>query len=194
MPTYLTRPDREIKEVSGVGGLLRFGHPDYRTDVILDEPASNWAILDVTAWRLRERLTLPDITHSGSFGAIKRAMTSRDWEASIALAWNSAARVSGQPFSGFLQDLLIGNQAAGFNVAVILHLGDPVAGYIDNLGNQRDSSKLFAPLALCGNIEMINDATGKDVVRATAVLQGNSRLQGWTGLGYLRTNRPGFTL
>jgi hypothetical protein len=183
MPTFLTRADREIVEVSGVGGMLKVAQPNYRTETV-----QSYTILDVTAWRLRHTFNLADITHSGSFGGEKRAMTSRHWEASLALAWNSAARVAGQPFSGFLEALFIGNQAAGFNVAVIFFLGDPL-NYIDNQHLLRASGKLAAPLALCQNIETINDGSGKDVVRATGALQGNSKLQGWTGLGEALTNR-----
>lgn len=185
MPTFLTRADREVVEISGVGGMVKIGWPEYEYETVV---AAEHSILDITAWRLRHTFNLADVTHSGSYGAQKMAMCSRHWEAQLALAWNSAAVVAGRPLSGFLEPLLIGNQAAGYNVAVIFFLGDPQA-YIDITHLIRASSKLYAPLALCSHIEMINDATGKDVVRATASLQGNSKLQGWTGEGELLVNQ-----
>lgn len=180
---FLTRADRPVTEIPGAGGMLKFGQPnDYARE------ATEYVILDITAWRIRHTLNLVDVTHSGSFGAQKMALVGRHWEASLALAWNSTVRTGLQPWSGFLEPLLIGNQAAKYNVSVILFLGDPLA-YIDSNHIQRASGKLFAPLALAGNIETVNDATGKDVVRATAALQGNSMLQGWTGLGELLTDQ-----
>jgi len=163
--------------------MLKFGHPDSETI-----PATSAAILDITSWRLRHLFRLVDVTHSGSFGAQKMAMVGRHWEAQMALVFNSRAEGSPDNWAGFLENLLIGNQAAGFNVSTVFFLGDPIA-YVTSAHVQRDSFKLYAPLGLAANFETVNDASGKDVVRLTASMQGNSKIQGWVGLGELLTTR-----
>lgn len=183
MPSALTRTDREVWEVAGTGGMLKFGHPD--SEVFA---STSYGILDITLWRLRHSFRLVDVTHSGSYGAQKMAMVGRHWEAQLALVYNSRAEGPATNWAGFLENLLVGNQAAGYNVAVIFFLGDPVS-YVSSSHVQRDSAKLYAPLGLAANIETVNDASGKDVVRLTASLQGNSRLQGWLGLGELLTTQ-----
>lgn len=181
MARFLSRTDREVHEISGVGGMVKFGWPEYESEAV-DAPK----IIDVTAWRVRHTLHLVDVTHSGSYGGQKMAMTGRHWEAQLQLAWNSSAPLSSKPHSGFLETLLVGHQSAGYNVSVIFFLGDPLS-YVDDNNNPRLSNKLYAPLALAQNIEYINNAGGKDIVRATASLQGNSKLEGWTGIGELLT-------
>jgi hypothetical protein len=183
MPSALTRPDREVVEIAGTGGMLKVGQPD--SEII---PATSSVILDITLWRLRHSFVLVPVTHSGSYGAIKRAMVARDWEANLALVFNARAEGPADNWAWFLENLLVGNQAAGYNVSVVFFLGDPVS-YVTSSHVQRDSAKLFAPLGLASNIETVNDASGTDVVRLTASLQGNSKLQGWTGLGELLTTR-----
>ena len=145
-------------------------------------------ILDITAWRLRHTFRLADVTHSGAYGGQKMAMTGRHWEAQLALSFNTRVRGSSDPWSGFLETLLIGHQSAGYNVAAIFFLGDPIS-YVTSNHIQRPSAKLYAPLALAQNIEIVNDAKGREVVRATASMEGNSKLQGWTGLGELLTDQ-----
>ena len=176
MPTPLSRTDREVVEVSGVGGMLKFGHP---VDQVTAAPL--FLILDITSWRLRHTLYLANVTHSGAYGGQKMAMTGRHWEAQLALSFNTKEAPE-RSVSGFLENAIIGNQSAGYNVATVFFLGDPIS-YVTSNHIQRPSAKLYAPLALAGNIEIVNDASGKDVVRATASMQGNSKLQGWTGLG-----------
>jgi hypothetical protein len=188
MPFALTRSDREVVEIAGRGGMLKVAQPaaeDLSLSEYLTLPS---AILDITNWRLRHNFRLVDVTHSGSYGAQKMSMVGRHWEAQLALCFNSRIRGASDPWSGFLEPLLVGHQAAGFNVSTIFFLGDPLS-YVTNAHVQRDSAKLFAPLGLCQNIETVNDATGTDVVRLTASLQGNGLLQAWTGLGELLTNR-----
>ena len=191
MPDFLTRTDRPVTEVSGVGGMLKFGRPDYAvipSDAQVGLPGFADVILDITSWRIRHTLNLVDVTHSGSYGGQKFAMVGRHWEAQIALAWNAQPRSdaanSTDDWSGFLENLLVGKQNTGFNVAVIFFLGDPLS-YVTRAdgGSEviRPSPKLAAPLALASNIETINDAGGKDVIRQTAALTGNSKLQGWVG-------------
>lgn len=183
MPNALSRADREVVEIAGTGGMLKFAHLDFETYA----PVS-WTILDITLWRLRHSFRLVDVTHSGSYGAQKMAMVGRHWEAQLALTYNSRAEGPANNWAGFLETLLVGNQAAGYNVSVIFFLGDPVS-YVTSSHVQRDSPKLYAPLGLAANIETVNDASGKDVVRLTASLQGNSKVQGWVGLGELLTTR-----
>lgn len=188
MSQALSRADREIVEVSGVGGMLRFGQPD--TEVIGPNTglsdATEYVILDITSWRLRHTFRLVDVTHSGSYGAQKMAMVGRHWEAQLALAFNTRAEGAETNWAGFVENLLVGNQSAGYNVSAVFFLGDPVS-YVTSTHVQRPSAKLYAPLALASDIETVNDASGKDVVRLTASLQGNSKLQGWTGLAYQLT-------
>ncbi len=187
MPSALTRADREVWEVAGTGGMLKFEHPEYE---YVGSPAYAFpsVILDITMWRLRHSFRLVDVTHSGSYGAQKMAMVGRHWEANLALVFNSRAEGAINNWAGFLENLLIGNQAAGYNVATVFFLGDPVS-YVTSSHVQRDSFKLYAPLGLAANFETVNDASGKDVVRLTASMQGNSLLQGWVGLGDLLTTR-----
>lgn len=187
MPSALSRTDREVWEVAGTGGMLRFEKPEYE---YAGSPAYAWpsVILDITTWRLRHSFRLVDVTHSGSFGAQKMAMVGRHWEAQLALAFNTRAEGPDVGWAGFLENLLIGHQSAGYNVSAVFFLGDPVS-YVTSSHVQRASAKLYAPLGLAANIETVNDASGKDVVRLTASLQGNSKLQGWGGLGDLLTTR-----
>lgn len=183
MPSALSRADREVWEVAGTGGMLKVGHPD--SEII---PATSSTILDITLWRLRHRFRLVDVTHSGSYGAEKLAMVGRQWEVQLALCFNTRAEGPTTNWAGFLELLLIGNQAAGFNVSTVFFLGDPVS-YVTSSHVQRDSAKLYAPLGLAADFETVNDASGKDVVRLTASMRGNSKLQGWWGLGELLTTR-----
>ncbi|MEE9185249.1 MAG: hypothetical protein V3U39_12360 [Acidimicrobiia bacterium] len=187
MSSALSRSDREVWEVAGTGGMLKFEHPDYE---YVGSPAYAFpsVILDITLWRMRHSFRLVDVTHSGSYGAQKMAMVARHWEAQLALVFNTRAEGAARNWAGFLENLLIGHQAAGHNVAAIFFLGDPVS-YVTSSHVQRDSAKYYAPLGLAANIETVNDASGKDVVRLTASLQGNSKLQGWVGLGDLLTTR-----
>jgi len=184
MPSALSRTDREIVEIAGTGGMLKFGQP--ATELIGPytglSDASPYYILDVTSWRVRHSFRLVDVTHSGSYGAQKMAMVGRHWEAQLALCFNSRAEAAGgeRNWARFLELLLIGNQSAGFNVSSVFFLGDPQS-YVDSNHNRRDSAKLYAPLGLAADFETVNDASGKDVVRMTASMQGNSKLQGWTG-------------
>ena len=163
--------------------MLKFGHP---VDRVTGAPS--YVILDITAWRLNNVVRLVDVTHSGAYGAQKMAVTGRHWQARLALAFNTRVRGNNDAWSGFLEGLLIGHQSAGYNVSVIFFPGDPVS-YVTSNHIQRPSAKLYAPLGLAANIEMVNDASGKDVVRATASMEGNSKLQGWTGLGELLTDQ-----
>jgi hypothetical protein len=176
--------------------MLKFGHPS--NEVIDSAGASNaldYGILDISSWRLRHLMRLVDVTHSGSYGAQKMAMVGRHWEAQLSLLFNSRAEGAEDNWAGFLEgdnrqsdSMLIGHQSAGYNVSAIFFLGDPVS-YVTSQHIQRASFKYYAPLALAGNMETINDASGTDVVRFTASLQGNSKLQGWVGLGDLLTTR-----
>jgi len=187
MPEALSRNDREVWEIAGGGGMLKFANPNSE-DVGSLPYAYTSVILDITSWRLRHSFRLVDVTHSGSFGGQKMAMVGRHWEAQLALAYNSRAEGAEDNWAGFLENILIGNQAAGYNVAAIFFLGDPVS-YVTSTHIQRDSAKLYAPLGLAANIETVNDASGKDVVRMTAALQGNSKLQGWVGPGQQLTTQ-----
>ena len=188
MPEFLTRADREVIEVAGTGGMLRFRQPEYTWEAMTSDPDDHgdWMILDIMQWRVRHTLNLADVTHSGSYGADKFAMTGRGWQANLALAFNS--NPSSNPWGGFLETLLVGNQAAGFNVSPIFFLGDPL-NYVNTNHALRDSAKLYAPLALGEFIETTNNANGKDVVRLGAALKGNSKLQGWIGEDRLLEHR-----
>lgn len=186
MPQALSRADREVVEMAGTGGMLKFAQPESEEFAGLETLTS--VILDITRWQIRHTFRLVDVTHSGSFGAQKMAMVGRHWQAQLALAFNTRVRGSSDPWSGFLEPLLVGNQSAGYNVSGVFFLGDPVS-YVSSAHVQRDSAKYYAPLGLAANIETVNDASGTDVVRMTAALEGNSQLQGWTGLGDLLTTR-----
>jgi hypothetical protein len=189
MPSALSRPDRKIVEVAGTGGMLKFGHPvtQYIGPKTGLSNASEYVILDITLWRMRHSLRLVDVTHSGSYGAQKMTMVGRHWEAQLALCFNTNPE-SGDGWTGFLENLLVGDQSAGYNVSAVFFHGDPQS-YVDSNHNRRDSAKLYAPLGLAENIETVNDASGKDVVRMTASLQGNSKLQGWVGDAHQLTTR-----
>ncbi len=185
MPSALSRADRVVWPMAGTGGMLKFAHLDSESPGY--DPAP-WAILDITLWRVRHSFRNVDVTHSGSYGAQKMAMVGRHWEAQLALVFNARSEGPDVGWAGLLENLLVGNQAAGYNVSVVFFLGDPVS-YVSSSHVQRDSAKLYAPLGLAANIETVNDASGKDVVRLTASLQGNSKLEGWVGLGELLTTR-----
>ncbi len=189
---FATRNDRLTTPISGVGGMLKFGHQNINNTRPANMMPVTPVILDITMWRVRHTLNLVDVTHSGSYGGQNFAMVGRHWEAQVTLTWNSFVR-SDSPnsiddWSGFLENLLIGGPDVQFNVQVVFFLGDPL-NYIDGNGDIRDSGKLAAPLALCSNIETINEARGKSVVQQTAALTGNSKLQGWVGKNHNLTTR-----
>ena len=84
----MPRTERRIRPIAGMGGRLHIYHgtiDDYSGDTV---PLID-GILDVGRWRVDHRQVLREITHSGSNGAIKRAVVARDFTFACECPWNA---------------------------------------------------------------------------------------------------------
>lgn len=175
----MPRAERRIKAVAGMGGRMEIYHGRIQESAAGDELLPIIAgILDVGRWQVRHKQLTADITHSGSLGAIKRAVVARDFTFSCACPWNAkeGTKTPQDVLVGFLEQILVGHFSMDYNVGLRFYLGDPL-----NYTDPNQAAYLRAPLAVAEDFSTICDATGKDVVRIDFSGSGNSLLEGWRG-------------
>lgn len=170
----MPRAERRIKTIAGIGGRLQIYHAPTPESTI----GTVEGILDVGRWQVHHRQVTTEITHSGSNGAIKRAVVARDFTFTASCPWNALeGRITQQDvLLGFLEQILVGYFSADYNVGLRFYLGDPI-----NYPDPTRAPYLRAPEALVEDFKTICDSTGKEVVRIDFLGLGNSLLEGWRG-------------
>ena len=148
-------------------------------------------ILDIGRWQVRHKHVLSEVTHSGSLGAVKRAVVASDFQFTASMPWNARNGVKGETVAGsddgvlfgFLQEILVGNVSVGYSVGMQFHLGDH-EHYVDQNGviAHDDPAWMTADEVLIEEFTTVCDATGKDVVRLDFSGFGNSLLAGYRGI------------
>jgi len=185
------RIERRSRPIAGMGGCLRIGR---RT---LDESGDYLALtmlqglLDVAQWQVRQKRILADVTHSGSLGAVKRAVVGFDFEFTCACPWNArmGTKTATMPGSldgvllGFLQEVLTGDASVEYSVGMEFFLGDPL-NYVSVNGVYVPEDVAFyaAEEVIVEEFNTICDARGRDVVRLDFMGWGNSLLHGYRGV------------
>lgn len=175
----MPRTERRIKTISGMGGRMEIYHGRVQESAGGDDfvPIIG-GILDVGRWQIRHKQITADITHSGSNGALKRAVVARDFQFACGCPWNArdGTRTPQEVLLGFLEQILVGHFTADYNVGLRFYLGDPL-----NYTDPDLAAYLRAPLAIAEDFTTICDCTGKDVIRVDFAGSGNSLLEGWRG-------------
>ena len=185
------RIERRQRPISGMGGHL------YITKALIDTSGEELGnivqtgILDVGRWQVRHKHILSEVTHSGSLGAVKRAVVAADFQFAVACPWNARNGIKGVTVEGsddgvlfgFLQEILTGNVSVGYTVGMQFHLGDH-EHYVDLNGTvaHDDPAWMGADEVLVEDFNTICDATGRDVVRVDFIGWGKSLLNGWRGI------------
>ena len=175
----MPRTERRIKTIPGIGGRMEIFHKD-----VFESPGSGdtrllkiAGILDIGRWAVNHKVVTTEITHSGSNGAIKRAVVAHDFTFQAACPWNSRTAVSQTVLPGFLEQILTGRFSDDYNVGLKFYLGDPL--------HYTDPTKfafLWAEQALADDFRTVCDSMGKDVVRIDFSGLGNSLLECWRGI------------
>lgn len=184
------RVERRSRPISGMGGCLRINHP------VLDPygeylTVTHTGLLDVSRWTMRHKHILAEVTHSGSLGAVKRAVVAGDFQFTAACPWNArmGEKTAALPGSldgvllGFLEEILAGHESVGYAVGMEFYLGDPLL-YVDVNGvyQPEDVAFLAAEEVLVEDFNVVCDTTGRHVVRLDFMGWGNSLLRGLRGV------------
>lgn len=178
----MPRADRRIKTIAGIGGRLEIRRPH----ATATETTWPEGILDVGRWQVRHLVRLTEVTHSGSNGAIKRAIVARDFNFAVACPWNSREHAVSTPgldvLFGFMEQILTGDGSVGYDVGIRFFLGDPLS-YTSDAGLDRSAYRclMYAPLALAEEFVTICDSSGQEVVRNDFTGKGDSLLQLYRG-------------
>lgn len=176
----MPRRERQIVRIAGIGGAIR----PFRFDAASAEQsifAGDY--LEISEWRVRHVKLLVEDTHSGSNSAVLRSVVAQDWQAAFAIPWN--ARLSKEAASrgsvGFLEEILIGTINSNFYVSMLFELGDALSYNQEGAGGQENRAFYWGKKMLFGEIETINDNTGRNIIRMNCRGQGSSLLKGYRG-------------
>ncbi len=185
------RIERRSRPISGMGGHMRItkkllGSPGDELTLVQRE-----GLLDISRWQVRHKRILTEVTHSGSLGALKRAVVASDFQFTASVPWNArmgektATMVGSQDgvLLGFLQEILTGDPSVNYIVGMEFYLGDPLL-YVNTQGVYVDEDVAFmgAEEAIVEDFTTICDARGSDIVRLEFTGWGNSLLRGFRGI------------
>ena len=177
----MPREDRDIVRLAGIGGHVmpfKFNPDD------TSEQANPYAglFLEITRWEVLHENIIVEDPHSGSGGAILRALVAQDWVCQFTLPWNARLEASRDKESvGFLEEILVGRQNAAYNVSILFAIGDSLTYNTFGAGGPDERAALFAKKMLLRRVRMINSNDGRGIVRFEAHGEGNSLLQGFRG-------------
>lgn len=194
----MPRLARDIVTIPGVGGHLMIKRSLGRDDTgaLIEDPTDlgkayeNAVYLEISRYWVRHQYIRALITHSGSNGAIKRALVAQDWEFAAELPWNAREIATRDSEAvGFIENILLGNRAADWNVSILFNLGDPLHYPDSTLGSGLDRrGGLHGSEVALELSEVVCDSTGADVIQINVTGKGNSLLRGIRGTEVMFNN------